>query len=47
MPGIVRRTDVCSGHGCYPPRPSTSWSPDTWVNGLQVERVTDGLESHC
>lgn len=47
MPGIVRRTDLCSGHGCYPPRPSSSWSTDVFVNGLEVERYSDTLETHC
>ena len=47
MPGVVRRTDNCSGHGCYPPRPATSWSPNVFVNNLNVERRTDTLESHC
>lgn len=47
MPGVVRRTDNCSGHGCYPPRPSSSWSPDVFANGLEVERYSDTMEVHC
>lgn len=47
MPGVVRKTDNCSGHSCFPPRPATSWSPDVFVNKLNVERRTDTLESHC
>ena len=47
MPGVTRKTDNCTGHGCYPPRPSTSWSPDVFVNNLEVERKDDTMESHC
>jgi len=46
MTGVVRRTDNCSGHSCYPPRPATTWSPDVFVNNLNVERRTDTLEPH-
>lgn len=45
--GVVRRTDLCSGHGCYPPRPSATWSPNVFVNGLEVERYSDTMEVHC
>lgn len=44
---VVRRTDVCSGHGCYPPRPSATWSPDVFVNNLNIERYSDSMEVHC
>lgn len=47
MPGVVREGDVCSGHSCYPPRISTSWSPDVFVDGLPVERFGDTLAVHC
>lgn len=47
MPFVTRKTDVCSGHGCFPPRPSTSWSPNVYANSLNVERNGDGLASHC
>lgn len=26
----------CTGHGCFPPRPAISGSPDTYVNGINV-----------
>lgn len=45
--GVTRKTDVCSGHSCFPPRPSGTWSPDFYVNGLNVERNTDIVISHC
>ena len=47
MPGVCRQGDVCTGHGCYPSRPNASWSPDVFVNGLNVHRQGDAWESHC
>ena len=47
MPGVHRKTDNGSGHGCFPPRPSASWSPNVFVNNLNVERQSDSMESHC
>lgn len=47
LTGVTRKTDVCSGHGCFPPRPSVSWSPDFFVNSLEVERNGDSLTVHC
>lgn len=46
MPGVVRRGDKCSGHGCFPPRPAITWSPNVFVNGRNVERRTDQLQVH-
>ena len=37
----------CSGHGCWPPRPSATSSEDTYVNGILVERYDDQMQSHC
>lgn len=47
MPGIVRKTDKCTGHGCFPPRRPSSWSPNVYVNGKQVVRQGDTLKKHC
>jgi len=47
MPGVHRKTDICTGHGCYPSRPSATWSSNVFVNGLEVERRTDTMQSHC
>lgn len=47
MPGVVRRGDDCSGHGCFPPRPSSSWSPNVFANGKNVERYGDSMQVHC
>ena len=47
MAGIHRKTDNCTGHGCWPPRPSANWSPNVFVNSLNVERYSDPMQSHC
>ena len=47
MPGVTRLGDVCSGHGSFPPRPSTGASPDVYVNGIAVHRQGDGWAVHC
>jgi uncharacterized Zn-binding protein involved in type VI secretion len=47
MPGIVRLTDKCSGHGCWVPRPSAAGSPDVFDQNIPVERFGDPMEIHC
>ena len=47
MPGVVRKIDNCSGHGCFPPRLPSSWSPDVLVDNQNVERKRDTLLPHC
>ncbi len=47
MPASHRFTDVCTGHGCFPPRPTASGSPNVFVNSLDQMRVTDPYEPHC
>ncbi|MBC8427290.1 MAG: PAAR domain-containing protein [Proteobacteria bacterium] len=42
----TRLGDVCTGHGCYPARPSCSGSPDTFTNSIAQMRVTDCYECH-
>lgn len=46
MPAVTRRGDACTGHGCWPPRPSTGGSPDVFANGIAVHRQGDTWESH-
>jgi uncharacterized Zn-binding protein involved in type VI secretion len=46
MPGVTRQGDSCSGHDCFPPRASTSGSPDVFVNGIAAHRQGDGWASH-
>ncbi|RLA83397.1 MAG: PaaR repeat-containing protein [Epsilonproteobacteria bacterium] len=46
MPAIVRKTDLCTGHDCWPERTNTSWSPNVFANNLNVVRRTDTWETH-
>jgi len=46
MPAVTRLGDSCSGHGCWPPRPSTGASPDVFVNGIAVHRQGDAWAPH-
>ena len=41
MPGVSRLGDVCTGHGCFPSRPSTGASPNVFVNGMEIARIGD------
>ena len=36
MGGIIRFTDLCSGHDCWPPRIGVTFSPNVFVNNLPV-----------
>lgn len=47
MPAAVRHTDICTGHGCFGPRPNISASSNVFVNGLGSHRVGDGWAVHC
>ena len=47
MPAVTRKGDLCTGHGAYPPRPSTGASPNVYVNGIPVHRVGDSWAVHC
>ncbi len=46
MPAVTRLGDVCTGHGCFPPRPSISSSSNVFVNGIPVVRVGDDYAPH-
>lgn len=41
MPGVVRLTDLCSGHDCYERRCSSISSEDTITNNIQTTRFDD------
>jgi uncharacterized Zn-binding protein involved in type VI secretion len=43
---VHRKTDITTGHGCWPPQTPSSWSPDTFVNNLNVIRMNDGRVPH-
>lgn len=47
MPACARYGDLCTGHGCYPPRPNVQGSPNVYVNTLEVHRETDSWAVHC
>lgn len=47
MPGVVRLSDICTGHGCWPPRPNVQASTDVFVNSRGAHRVGDAWASHC
>lgn len=44
--GAVRLGDSCSGHGCWPPRPNVSASPNVFVNGIASHRLGDAWAAH-
>ncbi|KAF0113227.1 MAG: PAAR repeat-containing protein [Rhodospirillaceae bacterium] len=46
MPAVTRVGDVCSGHGCWPSRPSVEGSPNVFINGLPVVRQGDAFAPH-
>lgn len=47
MPAVTRLGDNCTGHGCWPPRPNISASPNVYVNGIPVHRQDDAWAVHC
>ena len=47
MPGVCRLTDMCTGHGSWPPRPNVLASPNVRANGLGVHRQGDIWLVHC
>ena len=47
MPAVTRKGDSCTGHSCFPPRNSTSGSPNVFVNGKPAHRQGDSWETHC
>lgn len=44
---VTRIGDFCSGHGCWPPRPTCSASPNVLANSLHVHRKDDEWITHC
>lgn len=43
----VRLTDICTGHGCYPPRSNIVASTDVEVNGFGWHREGDLWAVHA
>ncbi len=46
MPGIVRKGDIGSGHGSFPPTNATGCSGNATVNGRGIHRLGDALVPH-
>ena len=46
MPAVVRLSDSCTGHACFPTRPNTQASSNVFVNGRGVHRVGDSHAIH-
>ena len=47
MPGAVRYGDICTGHGCFGPRPNDSASENVFINGKGAHRMGDHWMTHC
>ncbi|QIG71350.1 PAAR repeat-containing protein [Rhizobium phage RHph_TM39] len=46
MPGAARLADICTGHGCWPPRANSSASSDVFINGRGAHRQGDTWLPH-
>lgn len=46
MPAAARLGDTSTGHGCWPPRESTTGSPDVKINKQPAHRVDDLWAAH-
>ena len=46
MPPVTRKGDNCTGHGSFPPRPSSQGSPNVFVNGIPAHRQGDSWSAH-
>lgn len=47
MPGVLRLGDICSGHGCFPPRVNVTASNNVFINNRGVHRQGDAWSTHC
>jgi uncharacterized Zn-binding protein involved in type VI secretion len=43
---VARSGDICSGHGCFPPRPSVTGSETVFIDNLPAHRVGDLWKDH-
>jgi uncharacterized Zn-binding protein involved in type VI secretion len=46
MTALTRLGDLCTGHGCHPPRHVQSGSNNVFTNGISTVRVSDIWEEH-
>lgn len=44
---VVRLGDICTGHGCFSPRPNIEASKTVSLNSLPMHRVGDKWAPHC
>ena len=47
MPAVHRKGDICTGHGCFAPRPNAQGSPNVFCNSIPVHRQGDSWNVHC
>lgn len=47
MPQAARFSDLCTGHGCFPPRPNDQGSPNVIINMRSAHRLGDHWAVHC
>ena len=47
MPPCHRKGDICTGHSCFPPRPSVQGSPNVFTNNIPQHRLTDKWAVHA
>jgi uncharacterized Zn-binding protein involved in type VI secretion len=47
MPGAVRLSDSCTGHGCWPSRVNDTASGDVFANSRGAHRTGDHWVTHC
>ena len=43
----TRIGDVCTGHGCFPPRVNDQGSSNVFINGIGAHRQGDHWVTHC
>jgi uncharacterized Zn-binding protein involved in type VI secretion len=43
----ARLFDLCTGHGCWPPRPNVQGSENVFVNSRPHHRLDDAWMVHC
>lgn len=47
MPAVTRKGDVCTGHSCFPSRPSVQGEPRFIVSGREAHLQSHAWASHC
>lgn len=47
MPAATRKGDVCTGHGCYPPRSSTGGAGTVFINSIAAHCKGHGWSKHA